>query len=245
MARIFVIVIGSFNLPCFYEFIRMRKMQLNKYKIPHMFVFDSPIPETYTPDSTDVFFEKVSKPYPVENQKNMHSLAMPPHMSIKFLKSLQHIDETQYDYIIRCNLSTFIHFPKLIEYLETITIRPYAGGRLMKFQLPDWAVNPHDPIEFISGTCMIFSSDVIRFFKAVPIHSYILYEHEDDVVLSFLAKLVSNKFYNIPMVLLENDRYPEQGEIDSFALFRIKHYIDRDKDVEKWRFLLAKLDNLL
>jgi hypothetical protein len=241
MVRIFVIVIGSFNLSCYYEFIRMRKLQLNKYKIPHMFVFDSPVPDDYVPDSTDVFFEKVSKPYPVENPKNMAPSAMSPHMAVKFLKSLQTVDETQYDYIIRCNLSTYIYFPRLMVYLGSISTRPYVGGPIMKFQIPDWAINPHDPIEFISGTCMVFSSDVIQFMKALPTNSYIVYEHEDDVVLSFLAKLVSNKLYNIPILLLENDRYPEQHEIDSFALFRIKHYIDRHKDVEKWKFLYSLL----
>jgi hypothetical protein len=237
MTTIFVIVIGSFELPCYYEFIRMRKAQLNRYAIPHMFVFDAPIPVDYTPDSNDFFFEKSPGPYPVSNSKNSQPSAMCPHMTIKFLRTLQTLEEKKYDFVVRCNLSTYIHFPRLVDYLGAISTRPFAGGYLMKFPIPDWSINPHDSIQFISGTCMVFSSDIITFFKSIPIHSYILYEHEDDVVLSFLAKFISNTFHSIPVLLLENDRYPDQNELNTHMIFRIKHYADRIHDVEKWKFL--------
>ena len=86
---------------------------------------------------------------------------------------------------------------------------------------------------------MIFSRDVVSMLKSIEYDYYILYEHNDDVVLSYLAKVYTERLHHLPMVFLENDRMPSQEEIKNNALFRVKHYLDRTRDVEMWRILTA------
>ena len=241
MSRIFICIIGSFELPCYVDMIRMRKLQLKKYKIPHIFLFDGSIPNTYILDPNDRWYEKEVPPWPVENELNTRTNALNPHMILKFLKGVREFDETQYDYIIRVNLSTFINFPKLQKMLDVSKRHHYAGGHCMKFRISDWRPNSYDEFEFISGACMIFSSDVITFFKSFPFTSYILYEHNDDIVLSYLAKLYVNTFNHINMVFLEGGINYDSIEN---VIYRIKH-INRDDDIYVWKKLLKSCDDLV
>ncbi len=238
MVKIFVCVIGSFELPWYREFIRMRKEQLKMLNIPYMFIYDDTVPDNYKFDeTTDVCIPKIAPPYPVTNELNSRPNALNPHMILKFLKALQRIDERNYDYIVRVNLSTFINFRCLQGILQDAPRTKYAGGYTLSFPISDWQPNPVDPIQFLSGTCMIFSKDVISMLKTIEYDYYVLYEHNDDVVLSYLVNIYTQYFYHLPMIFLENDRYPTQYEIQTHALFRIKHYLDRSHDIELWKYL--------
>ncbi len=88
---------------------------------------------------------------------------------------------------------------------------------------------------------MIFSKDVISMLKTIEHDYYVLYEHNDDVVLSYLVKLYTQHLYHLPMVFLENDRKPTPHEIQTNALFRVKHYSDRARDIDMWKYLLANI----
>lgn len=242
MVNIFVCVIGSFEIPCYSKFIAMRKAQMNELGIPYMFIYDDITPPEYPFDSkTDICIPKIKPPYPVANELNSRPTALNPHMILKFLKALQTIDESKYDYIIRVNLSTFIHFENLRTILQEASRTKYAGGNTMKFPIANWRANPVDPFEFISGTCMIFSKDVITMLKTIEYEYYILYEHNDDVVLSYLVKLYTEHFHHIPMRFIENDSYPTKEDIHTYSIFRIKHYINRDRDIDTWKFLLQNI----
>ena len=240
--RIFVIVIGSFELPVYQSFIALRKAQLVKLGIPHMFIYDDMTPPEYPFDpQTDVCIPKAKPPYPVMNELNSRPNALNPHMVLKFLKSLQRIDETQYDYILRVNLSTFIHFEALITILKIQPRTKYVGGHMMTFPIADWRLNPVEPTKFISGTCMIFSKDVISMLKTIEYDYYVLYEHNDDLVISYLTNVYTNHLSHVPMVFLENDRRPSREEIHQNALFRVKHYSDRLYDIDIWKYLLTNI----
>jgi hypothetical protein len=243
MVRIFVVIIGSFELPCYRDFIRMRKLQLEKYNIPHLFLFDGEIPDDYILDPQDRVYLKEEPPWPVMNELNTRHGALNPHMVLKFLKGIREIDDTQYDYILRINLSTFINFPKLINILEIYPKQYFTAGHVMKFQIPDWRPNPHDDLEFIAGTCMVFSSDVVGFFKSIPLKSYILYEHNDDVVLSFLAKLYVNTFVPLHVVFLENYSLVNTINVNTGSIYRIKCQ-DRNYDIKIWKELLKLCDTI-
>lgn len=236
----FVCVIGSFELPVYQDLIALRKAQLKSLGIPYMFIFDDTTPPEYPFDPrTDVCIPKTQPPYPVSNELNSRPNALNPHMVLKFLKALQRLDETQYDYILRVNLSTFIHFDILSKFLATTPRVKFAGGYTMSFPITNWRLNPVDPIEFISGTCMVFSKDVISMLKTIEYDYYVLYEHNDDVVLSYLVKLYTQNLYHLPMVFLENDRLPSNHEINTNAIFRVKHYADRGRDIDLWKYLLS------
>lgn len=239
--RLFVCVIGSFELPVYQQLIALRKAQLTKLEIPHMFIYDDVTPPEYPFDpQTDVCIPKTNPPYPVMNELNTRPNALNPHMVLKFLKALQRIDETQYDYILRVNLSTFIQFEALVAILKPQPRTKYVGGYTMTFPIADWRLNPVEPTQFISGTCMIFSKDVISMLKTIEYDYYVLYEHNDDLVLSYLAKVYTNHFSHLPMVFLENDRHPSKHEIHTNALFRVKHSFDRGRDIDMWKYLLAE-----
>jgi hypothetical protein len=79
----------------------------------------------------------------------------------------------KYDYILRTNLSSFIHISRLLKYLETQKLHEYAGGHFNN--LPD---HPNKTYEqsvvnqyigakidskfiFLHGACFILSSDLI------------------------------------------------------------------------------------
>jgi len=240
MARYFVIVIGSFELPCYAEFIRMRKLQLEKYNIPHLFLFDGYIPDSYILGPNDRYYDKEEQPWPIMNQLNTQPNSLVPHMILKFLKGIKEFDETKYDYIVRVNLSTFVDFPKFDKFLEKLPRKYFAGGDLKSFSMTDWKINPYDNVEFITGTCMIFSSDVITFFKAFPLTSYILYEQNDDVVLSFISKLYVNNITHIHVFIIEDINTPTYDEM---IIYRIKHP-NRDDDINRWKILLNMCDNI-
>ncbi len=219
----------------------MRKAQLAKLGIPYMFIYDDATPPEYPFDpQTDVCIPKIQPPYPVTNELNSRPNALNPHMVLKFLKALQRIDDSQYDYIFRVNLSTFIHFDVLATILQGAPRTKYAAGYTMTFPIANWRPNPVEPTQFISGTCMIFSKDVVSMLKTIEYDYYILYEHNDDVVLSYIVKVYTNTLHHLPMVFLENDHRPSIQEIKSNALFRVKHYADRYRDVETWKCLLRE-----
>ncbi len=116
---IFIFVVASFGEPVYYHMIKMRKLQLEKYNIPHRFLFDGPCPSDYSPDENDIFYEKLQEPFPIDF--TVPYKAINPHMIIKFLKAIKDtsFDPNKYKFILRLNLSTFINFPLLLNKLST------------------------------------------------------------------------------------------------------------------------------
>lgn len=243
MVNVFVIVIGSFELPINRDLIRWRKQIFKTYNIPHRFVFDE-IPEDYTCDPEDLCFSKVQPPYPVTNKSNSKPGALNPHMILKFIKALQTIDVSKYDYILRLNLSTYVHFPKCLRYLETAPRTLFCGGYCMQFQIPDWKYEPVKPQQFLSGTCIVLSTDICKLFQAIPYTTPVLYEHNDDVVLSYIIKSLGIPLQHISMVFLETDSMATVDNLQQFFLFRIKHSLNRSKDYYHWKFCMAELDSI-
>jgi hypothetical protein len=113
---IFIFVIASFGDPVYYDMIKMRKLQLQKYGISNMFVFDGPFPNDYTPDQNDVCYTPPQEPFPVDFTVPYRSIN--PHMIIKFLKAIKTVDLSKYKFIARINLSTFVNFPLLLNKLQ-------------------------------------------------------------------------------------------------------------------------------
>lgn len=124
----------------------------------------------------------------------------------------------KYDYILRTNLSSFIHIPRLLKYLETQPLFEYAGGHFNN--LPD---HPNKSYEhsivnqyigskldskfvFLHGACFILSRDlIVRLLSIVsnkPDRIRIAENAFDDVAISLLLNdCVDRRMmdgYNIP-----------------------------------------------
>ena len=178
-ATIFVFVIASFNKQIYLDCIRYKKMQFKKYGIPHYFVFDDLPPPEYTFDENDLFFEKDPVKPPTiyfPNQKHIvppTSRCVPsqnPHMIRKFLKALNYINEDEYDFIVRTNLSTFINFPKLCRELDQfknekcMVLAPLIHQHLVEW---DEYAPGKKQMDLFSGTCIMMTPDLVFILKLI------------------------------------------------------------------------------
>jgi hypothetical protein len=239
--KLFIFVIGSFEQPCYKTLLEMRKKQLEKYGIPYLILLDGVLPKRYILGEREKYIEK---------DNSFDTKQMNPHMIQKFLKGLMEFDETNYDYILRVNISTFLNIPLLLNLLEKQPRIKFAGGSLLiqRYHFPHEHIllerfpeNRKGSFEMISGTCMIFSKDVINYLKTLPIESKLYESAFDDVILSFLVKEYCNVFTNIPMTFHVGNRVI--GIKYGFPLYRVKHY-DRKNDIIVWKNLLERIDGI-
>ena len=238
---LFVIVIASFEQPVYLEMIKYRKLQLNQYKVPYLFVYDTEPPFGFVCDEHDIILKKSCVPYYIDV---IHP-ELNPHMILKFLKAV-HFITISYDYLVRVNLSTFVNFPSLLNMLSYSPKTKFAAGFNICISLPDWclAKNPKDEIDFISGTFMLFSKDVIDYFKSIPCDSEphpLVYTHNDDVILSYFAKEYGVRIQHIPMFVTNIN---EQIDL-SYLIYRIRHKTEREvNDIGVWKKLLRAFDTI-
>lgn len=238
--KIFIFVIASFNEPEYIDFIRLRKLQLQKYGVDHYFLFDDLPPPNYEFDSKDIYIPKEF----IENKRADINPHMNPYMVIKFLKGLTKINEKEYDYIIRVNLSTFLNIPKLIVKLQDKPRTNFAMSNIIKQILPDWETYNNTYLILLSGTCMIMSSDIVGKLKTVKLTSPILYMHNDDTVLSHIIVSYDPVIDNEPMYYLHNEKTCPHEIFEKYCVYRIKNDWDRSIDIKHWKYLLKHIDNI-
>lgn len=228
--RIFIFVIGSFEQPCYRDFLNMRRLQLEKYGIPHRILLDGQIPSDYTLGPNDYWVEKIS---------NYNTSAMNPHMILKFLKGLREIDETQYDFIIRLNASTYVNIEELLKFLKDRPRTMFASGHMLRQQHRQIE---QSIIQIISGTCMIFSKDVVGYLKSLPLDLPIFEKSYDDVILSYLIKDKVTMFKHIELVFHTGDKMTQVRK-NSAILYRVRH-TNRENDIIIWKQLLKLYDGI-
>ena len=133
----------------------------------------------------------------------------------------------EYDYILRTNLSSFIHIPRLLKYLNTQRLHEYAGGHFNN--LPDHpnkayehsivnqfvGMNLDSKFVFLHGACFILSRDLIMRVLGIvggkPERVRIAENVFDDVAMSLLlndciTRPVVDEYYipNVFVNLFEN-----------------------------------------
>jgi hypothetical protein len=160
-----------------------------------------------------------------------------PVMLEKFLWSLNELSKfpewDDCDFIIRSNSSTFLN----IEILEQI---------LMNFPVKRCYAGHVNFNRFISGTCIIFSKDVVGYLKKIRPGKE-KFSYDDLVIRKYMARRLIKmipldmKFYteNLPVDI------NELGEVlEHYPLIRIKNNGDRVKyDYDIWR-KIAVLKNV-
>ena len=236
MTNIFIFIIGSFEEAAYKYFIKMRKLQLAKYNIPHRFLFDGPCPDHYTPDENDVFYDKPQPPFPIDN---VPFPELNPHMIIKFMKAIKNpdFDPSQYKYILRINLSTFINFPKLFEMLDTLPTTNCCAAHSAVIGIDDWPEYRGKNIVLVSGTAQIFTPDFITWFRDnIGYDNINIYKHNDDVVISHF---VAQQGVNVIKIIISWD--PRDTES---VLIRLKSHLNRFYDVQSWAWLLKEVDDI-
>lgn len=222
--RIFVFIIGSFEQPCYKDMLYMRRQQLENYGIPHLFVLDGDKPSDYVDGPRDFWVEK-NPAFPAK--------AMNPHMIVKFLKGLRTIDVSQYDYIVRVNASTYIQFSELFSLLGSWPKQGAAGGYLLTQGILALRL---DRFQFISGMCMVFSSDVAAHLQGLPLNLDVYAKSYDDVVVSYMIREVVTSWIHVPFVFYTGDRLRLPRALEG-PFHRVRH-TDRNNDVLVWRELL-------
>lgn len=251
--RVLFCVIASFDEPVYMDFIKMRKLEFKKYGLNNIWIFDEPM-NFYEGDENDRFISS-PPPYPINNITNPH---INPKMILKFLKVMRpryvepatlneervrEIQLDQYDFIVRLNLSTYIDFKTFNQTLSRLPKEKVISGFTDNFPLPDWYRYRDIPLNFVSGTCMIFSRDVIEYLNTYSLDDPILYEHNDDTVLSHICKIYTHKVITQPMKWITKDE--DKLEVPSSGIVRIKHESNRQNDVIRWSKLLKSQDNIV
>lgn len=159
--RILLLVITGFE-DSFRKIDDMRREQCKKFNIPVLFLYNGVAPEGF------------------QFREDERVLAEPKHIPGQFIKfhiACKEIVETygeNYDYLIRCTSAGFVDFNKLHILLSYLPKQRCHAGR---FCWNDYGV-------YMSGPCMIFSSDVIKKFAEMPAYHQRVFEHSDDVMIS-------------------------------------------------------------
>ena len=153
----------------------------------------------------------------------------------KTIKAFQYINDHDFDYMIRSNISTIVEFDNLIEYLQHTPIQ-YGSG----------LNNRGDHFRYASGTSIIFSKDALTQFLNKKQH--LCYNLIDDVSIGLLMNdhlptieqhYIPNKFIFIPNV--KNDQVKLLSILSTPYIFYRNRQDDRTIDVQQMEFIIQHL----
>lgn len=137
----------------------------------------------------------------------------------------------RYDFIVRCNSSTFVNFKKIKELVNTLpTSNCYAGYKL------------NDVL--VSGACNIFSKDIIARIVNTDIEEIPYRDNYDDVAI---GNLLAGRYGIPPLHIdrydLSNNIIPHSDEIAhalNYYTVRVRNNINREHfDVQIWNMLFT------
>ena len=123
----------------------------------------------------------------------------------KTITSLEYLfQQNEYDFLIRSNISTIIHIPKLIQYLHTIpTTGIYTCSQFLNLQWLDPRVGIHNTslfgTIFASGISITLSNDTVKYL--INNKDKLRHDIVDDVSIGLLFQT-----YN-PTILNEGKQY--------------------------------------
>ena len=172
-----------------------------------------------------------------------------PNLLKKTIVSLNYLQSKyNYDYIVRTNLTSCWNLYKLLNLYNEIPKKMFFGG----------PVNFND---FISGTGIIISNDLISQLIQLNVNSY---NYNEDVAISYYMKSYVNmtdtnkllNYKNNQQILYKNDnnvnsphnvnnnlKIDDNTHIDDILYFRIKT-CSHEEDLSIFRKLLKKIYNI-
>ena len=219
----FVFIITSRDLPIYEQFDSMRRLQMDSLGIPHKFLINGSLPVGYTLQSDEEYFEDAS---------------FNPGMFMKFYSALRKFGPLP-NYIVRLNSSTFVNFEKLTELFncQYFPSKRFFGGNMIEFSSSD------EPFYMLSGTAMIFSSDVAEYLRNINMESESIREcistcPDDFAISQILQELGNYPLFDIVSFFLfcEDDKPWEDS--DEVIFYRIKNTDRISTDINIWKNLL-------
>lgn len=223
MEKVFVVILASFNLPCYEQMVRIRIAQMQKRNIRFHFIFNGPIPPNLplSPDTYTHIHE-----LGIEKYGKGHETYWVPETLQKFLQTfLTNPINANVKYILRLNVSTFVSFDKFLWMLQFFPTENLLAGPFFVLQ---------DRI-FCNGTAILLSRDVAHAFAFETVFSHSLLMENDDVAISWslmdrYTPHDTNYFYRWI------EKFSEPAELQHFfekhkhqhTFFRVKSAQNRD-----------------
>jgi len=216
------IITLTYDDPLYNFFDDIKRQYYQKNNILNVFVYNVTTPVDKIKNTSDVIY--------VSNLAGGSGIYT---MFDKFIATLQSNQNwNDFDYIIRANSSTFLNLPLLEEYIKKLPQENcYAGPCTM----------PITPKDFISGTCIIFSKDVIKMLSKIK-EKHENRRLEDDLIIFQYMKNFKVPLTNIPMYWYDKNIIPTKNEISDilkkYPLIRINNQKDRFKiDTTIWKLI--------
>jgi hypothetical protein len=216
-------VILTHDTPLYNHFDNIKRKYLDKKKEDYFFVYNGKDTNKENINNRTLnYYSKINHPAGI------------PDIFLKFIDVIKKGLLDEYDYIIRCNSSTFVNIDTIKEELTTKKDNLYMGvyGQ-------GW--------NFISGTCIVFSKDVIK--KLADNFQIVNYYREDDVVIGDILSIL-----NVPMTYIPQYNFHDSNTIPSINdienrlsthTLRIRNDFNRELiDVSIWNMIadLLKLN---
>jgi hypothetical protein len=148
----------------------------------------------------------------------------------KTIQAIEYINKTHnYDFIMRTNISSFLHIDNILLHLNKVEKTNYAGGPGVD--------------NFISGTGIFMSRDVGN----ILVENQSIEQMHDDVLISkilhsngILLKTMRNKWHQF----ISNNFNEHINFSNETLIFRIKNIANREIDVLYFKLLLNKIYNV-
>ena len=220
----YVFVVSSRNSPCYEKFDSIRRKQLQDLGIPYKILLNGALPEGYVLQ---------------EDEEYTPEEAMTPTMALKFIKGCRQLADIGFpDFIVRVNSSTFVDFNTLGQLLHCLPSEKCLAGHNMHMKEETGIT------EFMHGTAMIFSKDVVEYLINVylePSENKCINDYPDDVSLSIIAKQYCNSLIDARLLYKFFINYTElPSEIncqEQHIFFRILNSNRMEIDVKIWEIL--------
>lgn len=215
-------IVLTYNNPIYNFFDCIKRKDLQDRNIPHQFVYNDTV-------MIDLYNET--------NNSVLITSAGIFSMFNKFIHTIKDSSYNEFDYIVRANSSTFLNFPLLEQFIEKLPKENcYAG----------YFTQPGTPKDFVSGTCMIFSKDIINKLQNININ-YIPSKEDDLVIFDLMNQFKIPKTY-IPMYWYNNNTIPEKDELNNvlneYPLIRVNNPSNREVfDKAIWN-MIAQIKNI-
>lgn len=233
--RLLFVVLTSWDKPVYEAVTKLRQQQFQFYGVDYVIARSGKPPSNYQPSPYDVTFDNqtVKGKYP----PNHHMHEMVPHMWLKTQHTLKSQNLSEYDYVVRVNATTFVNIPALIRKLHTAPRRRFVAGHVLNLKG-----------EFVSGMCIVMSSDVATSFVSSQLLSFPgVYQFHDDVMWGrFLASqhlqiTPWNKYCHFQTVTPDS-AVPERLNT---IIVRVKNDTNRlGQDVATWHKLISYFDHV-
>jgi len=198
-------VIMTYDTPLYSHFDKIKRNYLNKKNEDFYFLYNG----------TDTSLHNIEKRQINYFCNTPHPAGIPT-MFHKFMHLIESGLLNDYDYVIRCNSSTFVNIDMIREKIKTASKELFMG-----YFDPGW--------DFVSGTCIIFSKNILQqlFNYRHKANVYI----EDDVAIGRVLTSMGIQKTHVDMYLFtDRQKLPDDDEIKqalTYPLVRIRNEPNR------------------